>query len=83
MGFQDAWLKELYNGALLHDIGKCRVPIKILDKPGPLTSDEFAEVRRHIEYGLIEMAIYPDMLWPGALCALSPRALGRQWLFRD
>lgn len=35
----------------LHDIGKCRIPDTILGKPGKLTDEEFAEVRRHTVYG--------------------------------
>jgi len=38
-------------GALLHDIGKMRVPLEILNKPGRLTEGEFDEIRRHVEYG--------------------------------
>ena len=38
-------------GALLHDIGKMRVPLEILNKPGHLTASEFDEIRRHVEYG--------------------------------
>ena len=33
--------------ALLHDIGKIGVPDHVLTKPGPLTDDEFAYIRRH------------------------------------
>lgn len=33
--------------ALLHDIGKAEIPIEILDKPGKLTDEEFAVVKRH------------------------------------
>jgi putative nucleotidyltransferase with HDIG domain len=36
---------------LLHDIGKALVPRDVLDKPGLLTSAEFAAVRRHPEWG--------------------------------
>lgn len=32
---------------LLHDIGKLRVPDEILEKPAPLTTEEFAVMRRH------------------------------------
>ncbi len=33
--------------ALLHDIGKAEIPLGILDKPGKLTDDEFAVIKRH------------------------------------
>jgi len=37
--------------APLHDIGKVGVPDAVLNKPGLLTPDERAEMRRHPEYG--------------------------------
>ena len=37
--------------APLHDIGKVGIPDRVLNKPGPLTSDEAAEMRRHPELG--------------------------------
>lgn len=36
----------------LHDIGKVGVPDRLLHKPGPLTPDEFAEMRKHPGHGL-------------------------------
>ena len=33
--------------ALLHDLGKLRVPDEILEKPGPLTPEERATIQRH------------------------------------
>jgi putative nucleotidyltransferase with HDIG domain len=39
--------RELEFGALLHDIGKLRTPEAILNKPGPLTDEEWAIIRRH------------------------------------
>lgn len=38
-------------GGLLHDTGKAMVPDHILNKPGPLTDEEFAIVRKHPEDG--------------------------------
>ena len=43
---------RLRRGALLHDIGKIAVPDTILDKPGPLTAEETATIRRHPEDGV-------------------------------
>ena len=34
-------------GGLLHDTGKALVPDKILNKPGPLTDEEFAIIKKH------------------------------------
>jgi HD-GYP domain-containing protein (c-di-GMP phosphodiesterase class II) len=47
LGMSDYELAALVNGALLHDVGKVVVPERVLQKPGPLTSDEWALVRRH------------------------------------
>lgn len=40
-------LVELKFGAMLHDIGKIGVPDHILLKPGPLTEEEWHEMKRH------------------------------------
>jgi putative nucleotidyltransferase with HDIG domain len=39
-------------GAYLHDLGKVRVPHEILNKPGPLTRDEFEVVQMHPVWGI-------------------------------
>jgi diguanylate cyclase (GGDEF)-like protein/putative nucleotidyltransferase with HDIG domain len=38
-------------GALLHDVGKLIVPAEVLNKPGKLTDEEWALVRKHPEAG--------------------------------
>jgi len=38
-------------GGYLHDVGKIAIADRILLKPGPLTDDEMAEMRRHSEIG--------------------------------
>jgi HD-GYP domain-containing protein (c-di-GMP phosphodiesterase class II) len=40
-------LRDLRRAAVLHDIGKLAVSNRILDKPGPLTREEFARVKEH------------------------------------
>jgi putative nucleotidyltransferase with HDIG domain len=42
-----ALTREIGLAGLLHDVGKARVPIDILDKPGPLDFDEYALVQEH------------------------------------
>ena len=38
-------------GGILHDLGKARVPLEVLNKPAKLTDDEFAVMKRHPELG--------------------------------
>ncbi|MBS1701204.1 MAG: HD domain-containing protein [Armatimonadetes bacterium] len=45
--FERDRLKSLEHAALLHDIGKLGVSNSILEKPGRLTEDEFAQVKKH------------------------------------
>ncbi len=43
--------KDLYIGALLHDIGKVGIPDRILYKPAPLTEAEYEVMKCHAEIG--------------------------------
>jgi HD-GYP domain-containing protein (c-di-GMP phosphodiesterase class II) len=44
-------LEWLVHGALLHDLGKLIVAEEILEKPGPLTEEEWKVVKRHPDVG--------------------------------
>ncbi len=44
-------LQSIYQGALLHDIGKIGVPDRILLKPGPLDAEEWEIMRQHSSSG--------------------------------
>lgn len=51
LGFNNDDLHEIVTGALLHDIGKIRIPNEILHKPDSLTPVEWEEMKRHVQYG--------------------------------
>jgi HD-GYP domain-containing protein (c-di-GMP phosphodiesterase class II) len=44
-------LQTLRQAAELHDVGKLAIPEEILNKPGPLTDEEWAFIRRHTLIG--------------------------------
>ena len=46
-----AWIRNIFHASPLHDIGKVAVPDRILLKPGPLTSEEFAVMKTHALLG--------------------------------
>ncbi|MEY4755701.1 MAG: hypothetical protein RJA34_599 [Pseudomonadota bacterium] len=51
LGLPAEQLDLLEAGAPMHDIGKVATPDHILNKPGPLTEDEWDVMRRHPEEG--------------------------------
>jgi putative two-component system response regulator len=51
LGWDDNHRDALEFGAILHDIGQVRIPETILLKAGPLTEDEWVEMRKHPEEG--------------------------------
>lgn len=50
MGVKESDLVNLQRGVLLHDFGKIAVPDAVLRKPGPLSDDEWALMRKHPEH---------------------------------
>lgn len=66
LSFPDEARRLLTCAAVLHDIGKARIPLEILHKPGKLTEEEFAIVREHPQIGYEMLrsqgAFAPDIL---------------------
>lgn len=61
LGMNEEELCHLGLGALLHDIGKMRIPGKILNKPGRLDAKEKALMHRHPEYGYALLKSHDDL----------------------
>jgi HD-GYP domain-containing protein (c-di-GMP phosphodiesterase class II) len=85
LGFHPDTLRDLRRAGLLHDVGKLAVNNLILDKPGRLTDEEFAVVRRHPVHSREILELAPCFAPIAALAANHherldgrgyPRALG-------
>lgn len=56
LGLSRADRLRLATAGMLHDIGKARIPLAILEKPGPLTEQEREVIKHHPEYGAEALA---------------------------
>lgn len=56
-----ATIKEIAIGALLHDVGKARVPDAILNKPAKLTDAEFTRMKSHVVQSIIILQNTPGI----------------------
>jgi len=61
LGLQDHMKATLWAGGYLHDLGKLRVPLRILVKGGPLTDAEFRLVRAHPSDGAAILEGIPSL----------------------
>ena len=52
LGYPIDRLEQLGTGALLHDLGKLKIPLDILNKPGRLTTEEFDVIKSHVPLGV-------------------------------
>jgi len=66
VGFRSADRRRVAIAGLLHDVGKAKVPVGILEKPSKLSEDEYAVVKRHAEFGheILQMieGLNPELL---------------------
>ena len=61
LGIDGALLREFGQAALMHDVGKVRVPPEILNKVEKLTDDEFDILRRHTVDGAEILRLTPEI----------------------
>jgi HD-GYP domain-containing protein (c-di-GMP phosphodiesterase class II) len=55
LGLDKHQLYELGLGALLHDVGKVRMPLELINKTGALSQEEFEVLKEHPAEGLLAM----------------------------
>ena len=53
--------QRLSLAGMLHDVGKARIPLSILEKPGSLDDEELSVMRRHTELGLDALQTTPGL----------------------
>lgn len=70
-GYSKEELRVLGLGSLLHDIGKTQIPVKIVQKPGMLSDDEFRHMKAHTEIGYKILKDEPNIPLLAAHCALQ------------
>lgn len=61
LGLQDYMKSTLWAGGYLHDLGKLRVPLRILAKNGRLTDQEFGRVKMHPSDGAEILETIPTL----------------------
>ena len=61
LGIDGPLLREFGLAALMHDIGKVRTPLEVLNKPDKLTDEEFTIMKRHVVDGAEILRATPDI----------------------
>lgn len=68
MSDEESW--KISQASKMHDVGKIIVPLEILEKPGKLTAEEFALVKKHTDYGRKMLENSPgELMQLGAIIA--------------
>ena len=62
IGQPDDFVRDIGDYAMMHDVGKIHVERHILQKPGPLTDQEWEEMKRHTIYGAKILGNHPRLL---------------------
>ncbi|WP_096087071.1 HD-GYP domain-containing protein [Agaribacterium haliotis] len=66
LGYSEEKLQQLGLCGLLHDVGKMRVPVEIIDKPAALTPKEYNLIKAHTVHGR-NMLLEAKNIYAGAI----------------
>ena len=61
LGLDEKDVREAGVAGLMHDVGKMAIPLKVLNKPGRLTEEEYALVKQHPVQGHEMLSNSPDI----------------------
>jgi HD-GYP domain-containing protein (c-di-GMP phosphodiesterase class II) len=70
-GMERDKLEELGMGAMLHDIGNCRIPARLLRKADKLTGTEYKLIQKHTELGFDLLKNDANVPASASLCVLQ------------
>lgn len=60
LGIDAREAENIYRAARVHDFGKIGVPVRLLQKPGPLSEEEKRELQTHVEIGAKLVGSLPE-----------------------
>src|SRR5205085_6162558 len=72
LNLDGALLREFGFAALMHDIGKVRTPIEVLNKPDKLTKEEFDIMKQHVIDGAHILRRTTEMRALATIVAFEP-----------
>ncbi len=61
IGLKSQSLKDIGIAAMLHDVGKMKIPAQILNKKGNLTESEYEIMKKHVEIGNLILSRSTDL----------------------
>lgn len=61
LNYDEQKMTEIGIGALLHDIGKMKIPVELVNKPTKLTELEYEVIKEHTTYGYDLLSHIPNM----------------------
>ena len=61
LGMSEEDLTQLSQAGICHDLGKQKIPIAVINKPGRLTDEEYAEIKKHSKYSYDILEHHPEI----------------------
>ncbi len=71
LGYNKEQLIDLGVGAILHDIGKTKIELEILNKPCGLTMSEYDRIKKHTSFGYAILNNFKNVSYDSKIIALS------------